>query len=64
MMREGERAGMRRQEKTTIVQVKGGDELPNCVSRVTVSIKHDRCERESDGNDVRHTRGFHASQHQ
>ena len=46
-----------------IVQVKGGDELPNCAIRVTVSIKHDRRKRESEGNDMQHTRGFHASRH-
>ena len=60
-MWEGERVGMRRREKTTIVQVREGDELPNHMIRVAVSIKHDRRKRESEGNDVRHTRGIHAS---
>ena len=46
-----------------IVQVKGGDELLNCAIRVIVSIKHDRRKRESEGNDVQHTSGFHASRH-
>ena len=49
---EGERVGMRQWEKTMIVQLKGGDELPNHAIRVAVSIKHDRCKRESEGNDV------------
>ena len=35
-----------------IVQVKGGDKLTNCAIGVTVSIKHDRCKRELQHNDV------------
>ena len=52
MMRKGERAGMHRWEKRTTVQVQGGDELPNHSIRVIVPIKHDRCKRELEGNDV------------
>ena len=62
-MQKGERAGMLQQEKTMTVQVKGGDKLPNHSIRVIVSIKHDRGKRQLEGNDVQHTRGFHASQH-
>ena len=51
-MQKGERAGMRRQEKTMTVQVEGGDELPNRLIRVIVPVKHDRCKRESGGDDV------------
>ena len=31
-----------------MVQVRGGDELPNCVIRVAVSIKHDRRKTQSE----------------
>ena len=34
------------------VQVEGGDELPNCSIRVIVPVKHDRCKRELEGDDV------------
>ena len=35
-----------------IIQVKGGDKLPNRLVRVILSIKHDSCKRESEGDDV------------
>ena len=52
MMRKGERVGMRQWEKTMPVQVEGGDELPNRSIRVIVPVKHDRCKRELEGNDM------------
>ena len=51
-MRKGERVGMCRREKTMTVQVEGGDELPNHLIRVIVPVQHDRCKRESEGDDV------------
>ena len=52
MMWKGERAGMRRREKTMTVQVEGGDELPNRSIRVIVPVQHDRCKRELEGDDM------------
>ena len=52
MLRIGERAGVRRREKATTLQVEGGDELTNRSIRVVVSVMHDRCKRESEGDDV------------
>ena len=52
MMRKGERAGMCRWEKTTTVQVEGGDKLPNHLIKAIVPVQHDRCKRESEGDDV------------
>ena len=51
-LRKGERVGMRRWEKATTLQVEGGDELPNRSIRVIVPVKHDRCKRESEGEDM------------
>ena len=52
MLQKGERVGMCQQEKATTLQVEGGDELPNCSIRVIVLVKHDRCKRESEGDDM------------
>ena len=43
---------MRRREKAMTLQVEGGDKFPNRPIRVIVPVKHDRFERESEGDDV------------